>query len=102
MARTKAADAAEATDTAVSAESVAEDRPVGIGRYNRRTDSDVLQFAWCKIETGPYAGQIGSFQSVVAEDDDHYPEVVLVELRNSNTLVTVDYADISPAEFGGR
>lgn len=104
MTTTKASKASKDAKTPdVSAEAVpAEDTPPRVDRFTRRTDADVLPFSFCKLESGDHEGEIGVFESVVSEDDDGFPDVVLVKLRNSNTLVTIAYADISPAEFGGR
>ena len=104
MTTTKARKAAKSNDAPAehSAEAVPEDRPVQLDQFNRRTDADVMPFAFCRLESGDHRGEIGSFESVVSEDSDGYPEVVLVKLRNSNTLVTIDYADLTPVPFGGR
>jgi hypothetical protein len=89
-------------DMELPAEAIADAQTVPARHVPRRSDADVPIFGFCRIETGDHAGEIGSFQSVVSEDDEGYPEVVMVQLRNSNTTVVVDYADLTPAAFGGR
>lgn len=104
MPRKKAAPAAELRDQDLPSSVVldAQSVPPKIDRFTRRSDADVLPGGFCKIDSGPHEGEIGYFESVVSEDADGYPETVLVHLRNSATIVAVDYADITPVQFGGR
>lgn len=80
----------------------AERAPVRVDQYTRRSDHDVLQGHFGRIESGEYGGRVGVFETVATSGPDGYPATVSVKLRDSGEVVICDYADLAPTPYGGR
>lgn len=92
-------------DTGPSPEKIAGPKPdpvVPVDQYTRRDDGDVLPGQFGRIEKGEHAGKVGVYVRTESVDGDGYPEVVTVRIRETGQLVAIDYADLTPTEFGGR
>jgi hypothetical protein len=91
-------DAAPASDVAQAAAGQATTK---LDQFTRRSDDDVLPGGWCRIVNGEHAGKYGFYDTTASADDDGYPVLVNVKLR-SGGILTVNHADIRPAELDGR
>jgi len=70
---------------------------VRIDQSNRRNDDEVLHGHMCRIENGEHRGELATFVATLTADEDGYPETARVELRRDGRIVTVPYADLTPA-----
>jgi hypothetical protein len=77
-------------------------RPVKVDQSNRRSDSDALEGAFCKMVAGPNNGQTGIYRQIVTYDSagTGYPLTVVVAVTKPYpvaALTVQNYADITPA-----
>lgn len=71
--------------------------------YRGRDDNDVLTGSFCRVVSGPYEGRYAVYINTATVGPDGYPVDVVVRTRDANDeLLNVKYADIRPAEAGGR
>lgn len=72
--------------------------------YRPRTDDDVLSGNFCRVVSGEHQGRYGVFVGTsTVFVNDGWPATVTVRTRDDrDELILVNYADIRPAQPGGR
>ena len=71
--------------------------------YRPRTDNDVLSGSFCRVIDGEHQGRYGVFISTDTVFLDGWPATVTVRTRDAeDEYILVNYADIRPAQPGGR
>jgi uncharacterized protein YbdZ (MbtH family) len=72
--------------------------------YRGRTDDDVLTGTFCNVIAGEHQGRYGVLTGTVTVAlTDGWPATVTVRTRDDrDEYITVNYADIRPAQPGGR
>jgi hypothetical protein len=71
--------------------------------YRGRTDDDVLTGTFCRVIAGEHQGRYGVFTNTATITLDGWPATVTVRTRDDrDENITVNYADIRPAQAGGR
>ena len=71
--------------------------------YRGRNDDDVLTGTFCRVIAGEFQGRYGVFTNTATITLDGWPATVIVRTRDDrDENITVNYADIRPAQAGGR
>jgi hypothetical protein len=72
--------------------------------YRPRTDNDVLSGSFCRVINGEHQGRYGVFvRTATVFVNDGWPATVTVRTRDDrDEYLLVNYADIRPAQPGGR
>lgn len=71
--------------------------------YRGRTDDDVLTGNFCRVIAGDQQGRYGVFTKTATLYPDGWPATVTIHTRDDrDELIVVNYADIRPAQPGGR
>jgi len=72
--------------------------------HRGRNDDDVLTGGWCTVVAGDHQGRYGVYtDTATVFTADGWPATVTVRTRDDrNEDIVVDYADIRPAQAGGR
>ena len=71
--------------------------------YRPRTDNDVLSGRFCRVINGEHQGRYGVFVQTATVFLDGWPATVTVRTRDDrDEYILVNYADIRPAQPGGR